>query len=293
MTTWFCVAPRLALSVIIPGVLLILGAYAALDRKPLDEYSAKPRTRKNVKYEMLSTTDESCDHNFTGFTRLTICWSILPLLIFLYWQYFVDYLSNHAVITTIAFQNSPFLPRDHYSYYISCDRIGKFCSSFFLVIFSCACPDHLGRVLTDRTWILALIGLSVHFVLVTASCFRFTPHVSIIMVLCFTEGLMAAAIYANSAYAIEDKFTSTRSREFGLSLLTLGVSAGEVAAGFMGMFIEPALLGHCLYALKLNEFCFTRFNTAKGWTENLHCNTKITTGAIIRIGGLNESSILT
>ena len=293
MTIWFCVPPRLALSVIIPGVLLILGAYAALDRKPLDEYSAKTQTRKNVKYEMLSTTDESCDHTFTGFTRLTICWSIVPLLIFLFWQYFVDYLSNHAVITTIAFQNSPFLPRDHYSYYISCNRIGKFCSYFFLFIFSCARPDHLGRVLTDKTWILALIGMSVHLVLVTASWFRFIPHVSIIMVLCFTEGLMTGAIYVNSAYVLEGTLTSTRSREFGLSLLTLGVSAGMLAAGLMGMFIEPALMGHCLYALKLNEFCFTRFNTAKGWTENLHCNTEITTEAIIRIGGLNQSSILT
>ena len=104
---------------------------------------------------------------------------------------------------------------------------------------------------------------------------------------------MIAAIYVNSAYVIEGTLTSTRSREFGLSLLTLGLSAGMLAAGLMGMFIEPAFLEHCLYALKLNEFCFTRFNTAKGWTENLNCNTKITTGAIIRIGGLNESSILT
>ena len=293
MTTWFCVAPRIALIIIIPGVLLIPGAYAALDRKPLEDYSTKPQTRKGVKYEFLTTTDESCDHNFTVFTRLTIFWSILPLIIFLYWQYFVDYLSNNAVITTIAFQNSAFLPRDHYSYYMSCNRIGKFCSSFFLLIFSCTCPDHLGRVLTDKTWILALIGMSVHFVLVTASWFRFIPHVSIIMVLCFTEGLMTGAIYVNYAYAIEDKLTSIRSREFGLSLLTFGVSAGQLAAGLMGMFIEPALLGHCLYALKLNEFCFTRFNTAKGWTEDLHCNTKITTEAIIRIGGLNESSIFT
>ena len=293
MTIWFCVAPRLALSVIIPGVLLILGAYAALDRKPLDEYSAKSQTRKDVKYELLSTMNESCDHNLTGFTRLTICLSILPLLIFSYWQYGIDYLSINAAITTIAFQNSPFLPRDHYSYYISSDRIGNFCSSFFLLIFAYTCPDHLGCVLTDKTWMLALIGMSVHLVLVTASWFRFIPHVSIIMVFCFTEGLLTGAIYVNSAYVIKDKLTSTRSRDFGLSLLTLGMSAGQLAAGLMGMFIEPALLEHCLYALKLNEFCFTRFNTAKGWTENLHRNTKIATEAIIRIGGLNESSILT
>ena len=273
-TTWFCAAPRMAVSIIIPGVVLFLVIYSVLDRDTLGTSTpAKAKTHKNITYELLSATKDSCDQKLNWSTRFTIGWLIFPLIMFLYWEYFVDYLSNHAVITTLAFENAPFLPRDHYNFYISCDRIGKFLGRSYLLIFSCTCPGQVKRVRINKTWILALIGLSHNLFFVTASWFRFVPHVGIIMALCCSEGFITGAIYVNSPHVVRDKFTSKETREFGLSLLTLGTAAGQIAAGLTGMFMEPALLEHCLHSLTLDTFCFTRFFKAAGWYENLHCST--------------------
>ncbi|KAL9979599.1 hypothetical protein ACROYT_G017280 [Oculina patagonica] len=269
---WFCVVPRVAIAIILPGILLFLFVYAFVDRSPLKEPWAKPSTHKSIKYELLAAADQSFENKLTWSRRCVIGWLILPLILFLYCEYVADYLSNYAVVTTLAFKSAPFRSHEHYNYYSMCDRLGNFLGCSYLLIFSYTCPSQVQRVRINKTWILALIVVSHNLFLVTMSWYRFVPQVGVTMALCFTGGFAAGAIYVNSAHVVRDEVIGRTSQEFALSLLTVGISAGLLAGGLLGLYTELALKEHCLYALKLKTFCSSHDTRKNSWIVNHSCN---------------------
>lgn len=268
---WFCVAPRLAVAAILPGIVLFFVVYAAMDRSPLWDPWVRPPSHNGIKYELLAAAEQTFENKLTWSRRCVIGWLISPLIIFLYWVYFADYLSNHAVVTNIAFRLAPFRAHDHYTYYTMCHGLGNFLGLSYLLIVSLTCSSQLKRVRINKIWILAVIGVLHNVLFVTMSWYRYVPQVGVIMALCFTAGFTTGAIYSNSPHVVRDQAADNNSQEFGLSLLTLGTSAGQLAGGLLGLYTEPALREHCLYALKLDVFCYTQLKQT-GWLGSAHCS---------------------
>ena len=242
-----------------------------LDRSPLREPWVKAPTHQGIKYELLTEANESWDQKLTWSRRVTVGWLVSPLIIFLYWGFFADYLSNRAAITSMAFRNAPFGSRQHYNYYTLCDKAGEVLGRSYLLIFAYTCSSQLKHVQINKTWILALVSMGHTIFFVTVSWYRIIPQVGVIMALCFTQGFTTGALYLNSPHVARDQISVKNSREFGLAMLILGSVAGQLAGGLLDTFTDPALEEHCLYALKLKTLCYTRFQTGNGWNKSRLC----------------------
>lgn len=276
LTTWLCLAPRTALLTTFPWPFLVLILYKILETKD-QSTSSKGEDRMNVKYSRLpgsvdyNNLDSTPKGDLTWRDKCAVAKQILPYIVFLFLTYFAEYLSNQGVITTIALSNSPFSPRDHYQYYIVCYHIGKFLGRSHIFFLSCTCSNAIPYVRVRKTWILALIEIAHLLFFVFASWFRFVPHVSIILILCFTEGFVAGSMYVNSAYTVSEVVSEPKQREFALGLLTLGNGLGKLTAGLLGLHVEPQLQYHCVNVLELQDDCITRYQRASGWTTNMYC----------------------
>lgn len=263
-TTWFCVVPRIALAAILPGIVLFPVVYTALDRSPLRDPWMEPPSRNGIKYELVAAVNETFESKLSWSRRWVFGWLIFPLIIFLYWANFTAFLSNDSVVTTMAFWTAPFRARDHNNYYTMCHHLGTVIGLSYLLVVSYTCPNQLKRVQINKPWILAVNCVVFNILLVTMSWYRYVHNVGVIMVLCFFSGFANGAIYVNSSHMVREKTADNNTREFGLSLLTLGVSAGLLAGGLLGLYTEPALRERCLYALKLGGLCLTEFRKG-GW----------------------------
>ena len=272
VSTWTCVSPRFTVAIATPAVLfLCILPYVVLDKAPLD-HKLQNVPFADVLYKPID------DHQSTQLTdelslkrKLLITRDIYLLLIFLFWQYFVEALSLKAIITTLAFPKAPFQPRDHFSYYVLSNHIAKFLSRSYLLVFSITCSSVSRHLQIKNTWILATAGLVLMFLFVFASWYRFIPYVEVILILCFIMGLCTGCIYAYSPLVVSEKITEIREREFAQGMLQAGALAGEFAAGFLGLYVEPSLKNHCTFELGLGDYCFTRFFSVTGWTKNVHC----------------------
>ena len=253
--------------VTIPWPLLFLLLYALLDKGPIRK--KEPSIGNDV---ILPEGDNFEDKQGSSFReRLFVAKKIFPYILFLLITYFSEYISNHAIITTIAFPNAPFKPRDHYPYYILSYHIGKFMGRSHLLLVSAVCPKLVQHVRIRRTWILALIEFLHGVFFFLASWFRFVPRVEVIIALCATEGFTAGSMYLNSAHTVSDMIADPERREFALCLLTVGNACGKLSAGLLGLFQEPFLMKHCMEDLKLGQYCLTRHAHKAGWNKNLHC----------------------
>ena len=252
----------------IPWPILFFLLYALLNKEPLRKRMV-PAIREGNPSEADSNQESKQRISFRD--KLHVAKDIFPYILFLFITYFSEYLSNHAIITTLAFPNAPFNPRDHYPYYILSYHIGKFLGRSHLFLVSAVSPKLVLYVRIRRTWILALIGFLHAVFFFLASWFRFVPCVEIIIALCLTEGFTAGSMYLNSAHTVSDIIADPERREFALCLLTVGNACGKLTAGIIGLFQEPFLKKHCIEELKLGEYCLTRHSHKAGWNKSLHC----------------------
>ena len=279
LTTWACLPPRTAILTTFPWPFLVLFLYACLEKKQ-HSINVKQKESGGAKYNKLPTSSDTDDsdsasgNELTWKEKLLVAKRILPYITFLFLTYYAEYLSNQGVITTLAFSDSSFSPRDHYQYYIVCYHVGKFLGRSHIFLLSCTCSKVIPYVRVRKTWILALVEIAHLVFFLFASWFRFVPHVSIILTLCVTEGFVAGSMYVNSAHTVSDVIDDPREREFALGLLTIGNGLGQLTAGFLGLHVEPHLKKHCVYDLELRDECITRFPQPSGWTKNMHCNSR-------------------
>ena len=252
----------------IPWPILFFLLYALLDKGPIGKKMATAISSE----DNLSEEDKRENKQSISFSdRLEVAKEIFPFILFLFITYFSEYLSNHAIITTLAFPNAPFNPRDHYPYYILSYHIGKFMGRSHLFLVSAVSSTLVHYVRVRRTWILALIEFLHGVFFFLASWFRFVPRVEIIIALCATEGFTAGSMYLNSVHTVSDLIADPERREFALCLLTVGNASGKLTAGLIGLFQEPFLMRHCAEDLKLGKYCLTRHSHKAGWNKNLHC----------------------
>ena len=180
-----------------------------MDRSPLRDPWEKPSSRNGIQHELLAAADETFENKLTWSRRGEIGWLILPLIVF------ADFLSNRAVVTTMAFHQAPFRPRDHYnSDYALCGRLGNVFGLSYLLVVSYTCLSQLKHVRINRIWILALIAVSHNLFFVTMSWYRYALQTGVIMALCFTGGFTTGAIYSNSPHVVREKAVDNNSCEF-------------------------------------------------------------------------------
>lgn len=268
LTTWTCLSPRGTIMMTIPWPLLFFVLFALLDKERLLQITL-PSPRSEETEEDNSGQDTKQFVNFKD--KLKVAKKIFPYITFLFITYFSEYLSNHAIITTIAFPKAPFQPRDHYPYYLLSYHVGKFLGRSHLFLVSAVCPGIVPYIRVRRTWILALIACLHGFIFFLASWFRFIPGVEIIIALCSSEGFTAGSMYLNSAHTVSDLIENDERRGFALSLLTVGNACGKLGAGLAGLFLEKILKERCITTLKLGEYCLTRHEHKAGWHKNVHC----------------------
>ena len=281
-TVWYCVAPRYTMMITLPWPVLILVFYHLLDKTNLQ---TKTTTHDGAQYTAIGSPpqeeeDESSlrkgisSNKLSIYEKCCVAKEVSPYTLFLFLAYFAEYLSNQSIITTLSFPNAPFNPRDHYLYYIWTYHAGKFLGRSHFLIVSIIYPPLLPYIHVRKTWILAIIEIAHMMFFLLALWYRFVPHVSIVLILCFTEGFTAGSIYVNSAHTVSEMIDNQKKRELGLAFLTLGNACGKLAAGMLGLLVEPELQKHCLYGLKDGEFCHTRYKSGKGWSTNKYCNQK-------------------
>ena len=94
---------------------------------------------------------------------------------------------------------------------------------------------------------------------------------SIIVLLCFTLGLVAGMLVLHSPHAVSGH-VEPEEKEFALGLLTIGNAVGAFAAGLIGLVVEPYLRGKCHeHFSATKEICFTRPRNMTAWDSNIHC----------------------
>ena len=155
LTAWTCLSPRTTIMTTIPLPILLFLLYALLDKEPISKEMAPVDNDQNPPEE-----DKLLDSRQTiSFSdRLHDAKHILSYILFLFITYLSEYLSNHTIITTLAFPNAPFNPRDHNPYYLLAYHIGKFVGRSHLFLVSTACPKLVLYIRIRRTWVLALIA---------------------------------------------------------------------------------------------------------------------------------------
>jgi len=274
ITTWTCVSPKTAIMITIPLPLLLLVFYALLDK---DYITNRSKERIEVEYAIVPSASDTMEQTTTDreeslcSEQLRIGVKILPYIIPLLLSFGAEYLSNSSVITTIAFPNSKFLPRDHFLYYFFSYEMGKFLGRSHLFILSCLPSDIIELLKCKRTWVFAVIEVAHLIFFVFESWYHFVSYIWIIIALCFTLGLVAGMIVLNSPHAVVSQ-VAPEEKEFALGLLTVGNGVGSFVAGLVGLVVEPYLTGKCVEHFSASkEFCFTRPQNMTGWGSNIHC----------------------
>ena len=98
---------------------------------------------------------------------------MLPNLIPIYVAFFSEYLIIQSVITTLAFPNAPFKPRDHYQYYIFVFMVGEVVGRSYLVALSYGKAEWAEKVKFPHLRVLSAIEVLHLLFFVLAAWYRF------------------------------------------------------------------------------------------------------------------------
>jgi hypothetical protein len=267
MTTFLCVHPSTALLFLL-FILPLFPVIAWFVSKYTHTRTHETADTSSVEYTRIGEESpiEGIHQSLTREEKIQAAKANMHLAAPLFIGLFADYLTMQAVVTTIAFQSSPFDPRDHYQYYTMSFWIGELLGRSYGLVLSWGKPNW--TVVTEKTWILSSILMVNLFFLILCSLYRFLPSYVVVMMLTFITGSTEGALYLNS-FALAGKDMSPRYKEFSRAFLTTALQGGVIVAGFTGLWVEPALKDHCSHMISNAEYCFTR--SLHGWNASTSC----------------------
>ena len=185
----------------------------------------------------------------------------------IYIAWFSEYLTIQAVITTLAFPNAPFKPRDHYQYYIFVFMAGEVMGRSYLGVLSFIKAEWAEKAKFPYLWCLSIIqGMHLLF-FIFAAWYRFLPNIWIVLPFSFTCGVSVGVFFVNLIAFFSDKFTG-RYKEFAMGYAIVAVCGGTFAAALLGLFTEPYLREHCTMIVNNTDLCFTRSNSLDRFTSS-------------------------
>ena len=268
MTTIICVTPQTTILIMSWVPLVMLACYGVMEKrdyKPEKELT----THKNVAYTSLLQETVPEEGNLSSWTmKQALIVQNLHLVLAFFVGYFSEFLTLNGVVTTLAFPNSPFDPRNHFVYYACVFMIGECIGRSYITFFTFINSRY--TLVITRTWILSAILLGLFIFLTLSSWYRFLHSVWVVLVLCFIVGLLAGSLYLNTyLLAGASDGDDANGKAFSRAFLSVGPSAGVLLAGVVGLVLEPALRKHCLESAQFSEFCFTR--SMGGWNKSTSC----------------------
>ena len=252
MTTVACVSTRTTVFITCALPLVYLLSYVIMEKK---HYSHK--------------SDEAYDQHLTCNEKIALmCQNLRGVAAFCV-GVFVEYLILGSIVTTLAFQNSPFNTRDHYVYYVLMITMGEFIGRSYISMFSVCTRKY--SLAVRQTWIFSGAMLILGTLLGFAAWYRFLPNIGLVLVLVLVIGILNGMLYVNtilSAAQDEDSWSKVFSRGFSM----LGFAVGSIVAALLGLLLEPVLRGHCIEVSTSGEFCFTR--PLSTWNSSDSCITR-------------------
>lgn len=273
MTTWFCVSSETTTLTVAGLVVLYCVFYFLMERKHSD---STPRSRKEMKFEYQKIpddgkTDVPIPVLLTREAKLQALKDICPSILFVVISWGSEFLVMQAVITTYAFPNSPFPPRDHYQYYITLFLLGEFIGRSHLAAVSFIKEEFVPKVMIRKLWALTIIELCILIFCLFATWYRFLPDISTFLVLSFLAGLVIGIMYANVLQVFTESYEYPL-REFVLGFVAVATGMGIFIAGLLGLVVEPLFRRHCLTITDLAEYCFTRTTHNAGANVTTSCH---------------------
>ena len=275
MTTWLCVSPETTILTVNGLVFLNLVFYFLMERKHSNSTEgAQQATYKGVTYEKIpegSNTDASSDPVLTRDVKLKALKEICPSMMCVVISLMSEFLVMEAVITTYAFPNSPFPPRDHYQYYINLFLLGELIGRSYLAVVSFVKEELVPKLMVRKLWALKIIEVCILIFCLLATWYRFLPDITTLLLLSFLGGLIIGIIYANVLQVFTESYEFPL-REFVLGFVAFAVGIGVFAASLLGLVVEPLFRQHCLTTTDLAEYCFTKTdpNGASNVTSSCH-----------------------
>ena len=266
MTTWFCVSSETTTLTVAGFVVLYLVFYWLMERKHSDSTSRDPRRKEfnYVQYEKVQETESTENEQdsptpplLTRAEKLQAIKQILPTILCVVISWMSEFLVTQGVVTTYAFPNSPFPPRDHYQYYITLFLLGEFIGRSYLALVSLIKQEFLPKVMVRKLWILTIIEVSILVFCLFAAWYRFLPDITSLLFITFLAGLIIGIMYANVLQVFTESYEFPL-REFVLGFVAVATGLGILTAGLLGLVVEPFFRQHCMTITDLTEYCFTR-----------------------------------
>ena len=200
----------------------------------------------------------SCSEKLTAMKGTL--WYVVPLYIGVFSQWLV----SQSVVTTMAFPNSLFHPRDLYQFYMFAFLLGNFISRSYRLIASLV--NQGSNFLIRPTWIVTLTLVAILAFLSTATWYRTPPSTWMVGGLLLLQGLLGGVLYT-STFSVVGENKEAGVKEFCRAFTTVASVGGAVTAGFLGLYFERLFVEHCVYVERHLESCYTRvvgrWNTTK------------------------------
>lgn len=255
LTSWACVSSETTLLTEVSAPVLLLIFYTFFLRKKLQKPPAGETS------PLLSMSEEA-HHTLLCSEKLTAIKQTLRYVLPFYIGVLSQFLTLQSVVTTMAFPNRLFHPRDLYQFYMFAFVLGNFISRSYRLILGLF--RNASTLLIRPTWILSMCLVAIFIFLSVCSWYRSPQSAWMVGGVLFSVGLLAGLLYTSTFTVVgEDKPPALK--EFCRAFTTVASVSGALTAGFLGLFVEHIFLHHCTSVEKHNQYCYTRvvgkFNT--------------------------------
>ena len=264
-----CLSPQVSLLLITALWLLLPISYIAIEEPSNRNHpNPHPTSYQEIPYSPIKSNSSSPSETRLSINdMLSLAWQTLPLFIGLFVSNFCKQLLVSGVMTTIAFPNVVFTPRNQYLLYVFASGVGDLLGRPYLGYLSrCGIDD---KFTVKKPWLLALLNVSILIFMVFASWFRFwfVSHFYACAAIVMVNTLIAGIVFLNT-FQFAGEGLSVAERRFCRALLTGSLWTANLAVALIGLTVENQLREHCVYSFD-EDACFTRSPTA--WDPSVSC----------------------
>ena len=186
---------------------------------------------------------------------MSTTWKYAPVILSLFVGFFGRYVAANAEATTLVFPESHVNPRDHFVFFTLSGMFGEMLGKCLKELMA-SCTN-IRSCVFNRTWDVAILLLLASFVPLFASWYRFLPVIFIVLILMFICGFLSGAVFTSAFFKVHEANTST-TKNFVHYLFNTAYSGGIVAGAFLGLYVEPILVKHCIELGRQSEYCLAR-----------------------------------
>lgn len=274
MTIWGCISPSSTILFLIIVIVLLPLSYKMLTKSECCQLNSNRsmESMSEISYSTLPSGDleeevrekeVAEETQLTARNKISLVFHNFSIFLMLFIGMFCEYLILQSVITTMAFPEAPFRPRDHYVIYSLVILAGELIGRSYGLILIFFKPDI--NPYTRHTWCFASILIIELLFLVFESWYRFLTSVWIVLFLLFPVGASVGALYVTSIAITGEHETSIAKREFSRAFVLNATPTGILAAALLGLFLESLLRKHCELITIETQYCITRsMGTKKG-----------------------------